>query len=173
MKTKILTLIGLVLCLTMFTFAQDDKMKEDKMMKKDNKMMKNATPEQAVMFLERSAWKALEEKRYDDFAKLFTDDYQGFYPDQVSDKTSEIAAVKQVTFKNVMFSDMKVQFADKDAAIVTSIVKFDIVLPDGKTVTDNVRTTSVWVKRGKNWMTTYHSHFPLMTADKMDKMDKM
>ncbi len=173
MKTKILTLIGLVLCLTMFTFAQDDKMKEDKMMKKDNKMMKNATPEQAVMFMERSAWKALQDKNFDAFDKMMTSDYQGSYPDMTTNKTSELAAVKQVNFSSVMLSDMKVQFADKDAAIVTSTVKFDIGLPDGKTITENDRATSIWVKRGKNWMLIYHSNFPLMSNETMDKMDKM
>lgn len=166
MKTKILTFVGLVLCLAISAFAQNDKMK-------DVKMMKNAAPEQMLMNMEKSAWQMLQDKHFDDFAKMLTDDYQGLYADEKHDKTTEIAGLKQLTFKNVMLSDMKVQFADKDAAIVTSMVKLDAVLPDGKTINSTDRTTTVWVKRGKNWMIIYHSDIPMKAAGGMDKIDKM
>ena len=166
MKTKILTLTGLVLCLAFSVMAQTDRMK-------DEKMTKNAAPEQMLMQMERKAWKALEEKRYDDFANMLTDDYQGIYADERHDKTVELAGLKQLTFKDVVLSDMKVQFADKDAVIVTSIVKGAATLPDGTTINTAGRTTTVWVKRGKNWMIIYHSDFPVKSAGNMDKMDKM
>lgn len=166
MKMKMLTLVGLVLCLAMSPLAQNDKMKDDK-------MMKNAKPEQMLMNLEKSAWQMLQDKRYDDFAKMLTDDYQGLYADEKHDKTKEVGGLKQLTFKNVMLSDMNIQFADKDAAIVTSIVKSDTILPDGKTISYAGRTTTVWAKRGKNWMIIFHSDIPLKTAGSMDKMDKM
>lgn len=136
-------------------------------------MIKNATPEQMLMNLEKSAWQMLQDKRYDDFAKMLTDDYQGLYANEKHDKTMEVAGLKQLTFKNVMLSHIKVQFADKDAAIVTSTVKGDTILPDGKTISNAGQTTTVWVKRGKNWMIIYHSDIPIKAADSMDKMDKM
>lgn len=151
MKTKMVTLIGLVLCLAISAFAQNDK-------------MKNAAPEQMLMNMEKSAWQMLQDKRYDDFAKMLTDDYQGYYVDERHDKTKEITGLKQITFKNVMLSDMKVQFADKGAAIVTSTVKFDAVIPDGTTISGIERTTAVWVKRGKNWMIIFHSDIPTKAA---------
>ncbi len=164
MKTKTLTLVGLILCLAISAFAQNDKMKDDK-------MMKNATPEQMLMSMERSAWQALENKHYDEFAAMLTDDYQGYYSDQTATKATQVAQVRQVTFKNLVLSDMKVQFADKDAAIVTTTVKGDTVTPDGKTMSSTDRTTTVWVKRGNRWMIIYHSDIPMHSGDKMDKMN--
>lgn len=141
MKTKILLFIAFTFMLAISASAQ-----------------KNAAVEKALMEKEQMAWKNLVDKKYDDFAKMFTDDYQGVYDNEVTTKASELSEVKQVTFNSASVTDVKVKMLDANNAIVTSNVKADMTLPDGSKVSDNMRATSVWVKRGKDWLVIYHSH---------------
>ncbi|MBS1792440.1 MAG: nuclear transport factor 2 family protein [Acidobacteria bacterium] len=107
---------------------------------------------------EQMAWKFLVEKKYDDFGKFVTDDYQGVYDYETTTKTSELEEARQSQFKSASVTDVRVKMLDRNTAIVTSNVKFELVTPDGQAVSDNVRATTVWVKRGKDWQFVYHSH---------------
>jgi len=160
MKNKFMLTLAFVLCLAMSAFAQDTMQKDDKMMKKDKKMSKMASMDKAVMDKEQMAWKSLQSKRFDDFAAMLADNYQGVYDDGVHDKNAEVTGLRNVTFSNVMISDMKVTWADKNTAIVTSLVSGDAATPDGKTESLKMRTTSVWTKRGKDWQVVYHTDTP-------------
>ncbi len=150
-----------VLCLAMSAFAQDAMKKDDKMMKSDGKMSKMDSMNNALMDKERMAWKALQDKRIDDFGKMLTDDYQGVSGDMVSDKNKELAEVRQLSFSNVMLSDMKVIWADKNTAVVSALANMTATTPDGKTENYKARTTTVWTKRGKDWMIAYHTDSPI------------
>jgi len=161
MKTKVALVLMFVLCLAMSAFAQDAMKKDDKMMKSDAKMSKTDSMNKALMDKERMAWKAIQDKRIDDFGKMLTDDYQGTSGDMVSDKNKELAEIRQLSFSNVMISDMKVIWADKNTAIVSSLVTTDAATPDGKTEPYKARTTTVWTKRGKDWMIVYHTDSPI------------
>lgn len=110
-----------------------------------------------LMDKERMAWKALQEKRVDDFGKLLADDYRGVSDEGISDKNRELSEVRQINFSNVIISDMNVVWVDKDAAVVSAVVTLDAATPDGKTQTSRARTTSVWTKRGKDWLVIYHT----------------
>lgn len=90
-----------------------------------------------------------------------TEDYKGFYPDQTTTKTSEIALVRQMKFKRVDLSDFKVQMLDKNNAIVTYENDSEITLPDGKDVSARSRQTSIWTKRGGKWQVAYHTDFKI------------
>jgi len=149
-----------VLCLTMSAFAQDAMKKDDKMMKSDAKMSKMDSMNKTLMDKEQMAWKSLQSKRFDDFTAMLADNYQGVYAEGVQDKNAEVTGLRNVTFSNVMISDMKVTWADKNTAIVTSLVSGDAATPDGKTESLKMRTTSVWTKRGKDWQVVYHTDTP-------------
>ncbi len=161
MKTKFTLTLMFVLCLAMSAFAQDAMKKDDKMMKSDGKMSKMDSMNNALMDKERMAWKALQDKRIDDFGKMLTDDYQGVSGDMVSDKNKELAEVRQLSFSNVMLSDMKVIWADKNTAVVSALANMTATTPDGKTENYKARTTTVWTKRGKDWMIVYHTDSPI------------
>lgn len=150
MKVKIILAFAFVLCLALSAFAQDT-------MKKDNKSSTKMTPDQMLMNNEQMAWKAIEEKRWDDFGKMFTDDYQGVYNDGIHNKTQEIEGVKQSGLNGITLSDIKVSWIDKDAAIVTAVVKGNGMGMDGKMADFSSRTSTIWKKSGKNWMVIYHS----------------
>jgi hypothetical protein len=122
---------------------------------------KNAAVEKALADKEQMAWKNLVDKKYDDFAKMFADDYQGFYESGVTTKTSEVAEVKQMTFKSATVTDVKVKMLDANNALVTSNAKAEVLLADGKSVPYNMRATSIWVKRGKEWLVVYHSNISI------------
>ena len=161
MKTKFTLMLMFILCLAMSAFAQDAMKKDDKMMKSDAKMSKMDSMNKALMDQEQMAWKAIQEKRIDDFGKMLTDDYQGTSGDMVSDKNKEVAELKQLSFSNVMISDMKVVWADKKTAVVSALVALNVATPDGKTENYKARTTTVWTKRGKDWMIVYHTDSPI------------
>ena len=150
MKVKVTLALLFVLCLALSAFGQGS-------IKKDDKSSMKMTTDQMLMNNERMAWKALEEKRWDDFARMFTDDYQGVYADAIHDKATEVSGVKQAGLSNISLSDIKVSWIDKDAAIVTSVVKGSGMMPDGKMGDFSSRTTTVWKKSGKDWMVVYHS----------------
>lgn len=150
MKTKIILLLALVLGITTITTAQE-KMSTSK----------PNSDEQALMAMEKAAWQNLVNKKYDDFDKMFADDYQGVYSDGIFSKAGETGAVRKMTFKSADVSDLKVTMLDKNVALVTAIVKSDVVGEDGKEMNDTIRTSSVVVKRNGKWMIVYHSHMPV------------
>ncbi|HEY8561351.1 MAG TPA: nuclear transport factor 2 family protein [Pyrinomonadaceae bacterium] len=144
MKTKILLFIAIASMLVISASAQ-----------------KNAAVEKALTDKEHMAWKNLVDKKYDDFASMFADDYEGVYASAVTTKASEVAAVKEIPFTAATVTDVKVKMLDAGNALVTYNVKADITMPDGKTASENMRATTVWVKRGKNWLVVYHSNISI------------
>ena len=150
MKTKIILLTVLVLSMTTFGLAQD----------KMDKMKPNAD-EQTLMNMEKMAWQDLVNKKYDNFEKIFADDYQGVYGNETTTKMSEMTQLRKMTFKSADVSDTKVKFIDKNVAVVTSTVKSEMVMPDGKEINGNSRTTTIMVKRKGQWMVVYHSDVPM------------
>lgn len=146
MKTKIILLLALVLGITTFTAAQE-KMSS----------MKPNSDEQALMAMEKAAWQNLVNKKYDDFDKMLADDYQGVYSDGIMTKAAETSAVRKMSFKSADVSDVKVTMLDKNVALVTAVVKANMVGEDGKEMNNTSRTSSVAVKRNGKWMIVYHS----------------
>lgn len=160
MKTKLMLTLMFVLCLAMTAFAQDAMKKDDKMSKSDNKMSKMAAMDNTLMDKERMAWKFIQTKKFDDFAAMLADDYAGVFDDGIHNKNTEITGLKQMSFSSPVFQDMKVIWVDKDAAIVTAIVSAEATTPDGKTAPFKSRTSTVWAKRGKDWLIVYHADMP-------------
>lgn len=119
--------------------------------------------EQALMTMEKTAWQNLVNKKYDDFEKMFADDYQGIYGSQTMTKATEMAEIRKMTFKSADVSDIKVSMIEKNVAVITASVKADMVMPDGKQGNDMFRTTSIAVKRNGQWKIVYHSHTPMST----------
>ncbi len=113
--------------------------------------------DQPLINKEQAAWKALEDKRYDDLGNMFAGDYQEVADGELVDKAAALAGIKQATFSNIMLSDTKVTWIDKNTAIVTSIVSATISAPNGMSAPNKMRTTSIWTKRGKDWLVVYHT----------------
>lgn len=149
MKIKITFAFAFVLCLALSAFAQDA-------MKKDGKTTK-MTPDQMLMNNEQTTWKTIQDKRWDDFAKMLADDYHGFYDDGLHDKAAETAGIQLAGINNVTLSDIKVNWLSKDIALVTAVVKGNGMGREGKLENFTSRTSTIWKKSGKNWLIVYHS----------------
>ncbi len=160
MKIKMTLVLAFILCLALSAFAQDE-------MKKDDKMSKKMTPDQMLMNQEQMAWSAIKAKRWEDFGKMLADDYQGVSADGISNKTATLANITKANLTNAELSDIKVAWIDKDAAIVTAIVKVEGANPEGKTETENIRTVSVWRKNGKSWQVVYHTDMEMKPEEMM------
>ncbi len=139
-----------ILCLALSAFAQGT-------MKTDDKMSKKMTTDQMLMNQEQMAWKAIQDKRWDDFGKMLADNYEGMYDDGIHNKSLELTGVKQSGISNVTLSDMRVNWIDKDAAIVTAVVRGEGNSQEGKMSNFSSRTATVWKKSGKNWMIVHHA----------------
>ncbi len=150
MKMKITLALTFILCLALSAFAQDT-------MKTDDKMSKKMTPDQMLMNQEQMAWKAIQDKRWDDFGKMLADNYQGVYQDGVHNRDFELTGIKNAGISNVVLSDMKVSWIDKKVAVVTAVAKGMGNSPEGKMSDFTSRTITVWKKSGKNWMIVHHT----------------
>lgn len=154
MKTQMLLLIAVLLFGVVAVSAQKTA--------DGGKGMKGNANEQAIMEKERMAWDNLKNKKYDDFAKMFADNYQGVYEDGVVSKSQEVDGVKMFDFKNVALTDMKVVFPNADVAIVTYRVVMEGTPSGGsQAVSQNLRASTVWIKRGGHWMVYLHQHMPV------------
>ncbi len=150
MKMKITLTLAIILCQALSAFAQDT-------MKTDDKMSKKMTPDQMLMNQEQMAWKAIQDKRWDDFGKMLADNYQGVYQDGVHNRDFELTGIKNAGISNVALSDMKVSWIDKNVAVVTAVAKGMGNSPEGKMSDFTSRTVTVWKKSGKNWMIVHHT----------------
>jgi len=150
MKMKITLALTFVLCLAMSAFAQDT-------MKTDDKKSMKMTTDQLLMNQEQMAWKAIQDKRWDDFGKMLADNYQGVYEDGIHTRDFELTGIKNSGISNVVLSDMKVNWIDKNVAVVTAVAKGMGNSPEGKMSDFSSRTVTVWKKSGKNWMIVHHT----------------
>jgi len=147
---KITLTLAFILCLALSAFAQDT-------MKTDDKMSKKMTNDQMVMNQEQMAWKAIQDKLWDDCGKMLADNYQGVYQDGVHNRDFELTGIKNAGISNVVLSDMKVSWIDKKVAVVTAVAKGMGNSPEGKMSDFTSRTVTVWKKSGKNWMIVHHT----------------
>ena len=147
---KITLALTFVLCLTLSALAQDT-------MKTDDKMSKKMTNDQMIMNQEQMAWRAIQDKRWDDFGKMLADNYQGVYANEIHDRNTELTGIKNAGISNVALSDMKVNWIDKKLAVVTAVAKGMGNSPEGKMSDFTSRTVTVWKKSGKNWMIVHHT----------------
>jgi ketosteroid isomerase-like protein len=154
MKTKII-LLAMLLCLSMTVAAQNEK--QGAVKSRSNIQNNRMSIEKTLIDGEKTAWKNLVDKKYDDFARMLADDYQGFYDSGAVTKEAELAEIRKTNFKSAEVSGIRVQWVDENTAIVTAAVKSDYVGPDGKEINETARTTSVFAKRGNAWLCVFHS----------------
>jgi ketosteroid isomerase-like protein len=161
MKTKLILFAALLMCMSLTAFAQTER---QVVKSKSNISNNRLTTEQILTAIEETAWNNLVAKKFDEFGKLLADDYQSVYGRARNTKVSELEGIMQTTFKSAVVSDLKVQMIGKDAAIVTALVKAEMLGADGKTTVTDFRTTSVYAKRENAWLLVFHTDEPLADA---------
>lgn len=121
--------------------------------------LKAATPnasaalaEDDLIAKEKQVWDALKRKDYDAFAAFLADDEMEVNSNGIYDKAGTIKGVKEIDLSNAMLSDFKVLKLDKDAAVVTYLLKG----PTPLFTAEGELHSTVWVKRKGKWLAVFH-----------------
>jgi hypothetical protein len=99
---------------------------------------------------EKAVWAALKSKNYDAFAAMLDPNSVEVEPDGVFDKAGSVEGVKKIDFSHFEQSDFRALNIDKDAALVTYLVK----VTGPKPMTE--RHTTIWVNRNNKWVAIFH-----------------
>jgi hypothetical protein len=103
----------------------------------------------------RVLWEAVLHKQMDVLRSSLADDYLDVSDVGVFNKTETLQVIPDLTVKDYSLDKFKVISIDKDSAIVTyeAIQHWTF---KGQTGPTHVRATSVWVKRGDQWLVVFH-----------------
>lgn len=104
---------------------------------------------------EKQTWDAVKTKNADAFGAMLAEDFIYVSDDGVYDKAGTIKGVQGGSTGDAVLSNFKFLPIDADAAAVTYDVAWTGTR-DGKPVTENMRASSAWAKRGGNWVVVYH-----------------
>lgn len=113
---------------------------------------------------EKEAWDAIGKKNYDAFADLLATDYLEINDQSVSDRTTSIGLVKDLTVSDVSYSDWKLLPIDKDSFAITYTVNLKGTYKGQAFPMTAVRASSAWVKRDGKWVAVYHQETDVKKA---------
>jgi hypothetical protein len=99
---------------------------------------------------EKLIYDLLKSKNYDGFEALLDPKSIEVEPTGVYDKAQSVKLIRNFDFSKIETSEFKPMTIDKDAALVTYLVK----IPGPKPVTE--RHTTIWVDRNGKWLALFH-----------------
>ena len=102
---------------------------------------------------ENAIYAALKSKNYDGFAALLAADSIEVEPTGVYDKAGSVKTVSMFDFSKAQLSEFKSVPFDKDAALVTYLVK----LPGAPAE----RHSTIWAERDGKWLAVFHHGTPI------------
>ena len=117
-----------------------------------------STTEPVAVMKEKAVWDALRRKDFDGFASFLASDSVEVEENGVFDKAGSVKGVKGFDFTDAQLSDFKTVDLDKDASIVTYLVK----IPGGNKAGE--RHATLWVNRNGSWLALWHQGTPVMPA---------
>ncbi|HEY1771082.1 MAG TPA: nuclear transport factor 2 family protein [Chthoniobacterales bacterium] len=119
-----------------------------------------AADKDAIIKAEKNVWQSIKAKNYSAFENYLSADFYSVYSDEMNDRAKEVAEVKKLDFKSYKLSRMRVQFIDKDAAIVTYVATY-VATQNGKDASEQTNNASVWHKEGNDWRAVFHTDMPV------------
>ena len=148
------TLAGLsLLAMASLCFGQSDLHKPAKT---KGKAMSQASPDKALIDMEKALWEIVKNKQVDAFRKYFADGYSGVSSDGVKDINQELEGVRNVDLKQYSLADTKVVFPNKDTAVLTYKVTVEGSY-QGQDISGIYYASSVWVNKGGKWLAVLHT----------------
>lgn len=108
------------------------------------------TTEKMLIELEKKTWNIYQDKKVDEYKKLFTPDFRAIYYGTIKSFDENFADVKDITIKNISFSDWKVTFPVKNTAIVT-YKDTATATYKGKDTSGTYVVTTTWVEINGEW----------------------
>lgn len=116
-----------------------------------------AAPDKAALEAkEKAAWQSFKDKKTDEFKKLLSPNFVGVYADGVYTLQKQIDAMSKWDMKSFALSDVNVTMTDADTAIVSCKAKIEGTY-DGKDVSGNYNSGSIWQLTGGEWRAIFHS----------------
>ena len=146
MKTLSFLICAAVLFLTQISSAQD----------KAASSTASSGTEANVINMEKAVWEAWKNKQTEAFKKSMASDYVGVYDEGVKTADKEMADMPKADLQSYSISDTKVTFPDADVAVITYKVAMKGTMA-GKDFSGNYNSSSVWMKKGENWVTILHT----------------
>ena len=122
-----------------------------------------APDKEAIMAKEKAAWQAFKDKNADDFKKVVDKDIRCVYSDKISNLEKELADMKKWDMKSFVISDFDSFSAGPDVIVTTYTVKIEGTV-DGKDVSGNYNSGSVWKKEGNDWLAIFHTNIKAEAA---------
>jgi uncharacterized protein (TIGR02246 family) len=122
---------------------------------------KNSDVEQKLMSMEKQMWEAWKNHDIAPFKQNMTDDVVLVGRDgimQGKDKLADMMTKTPCDVKSYSLEDMKVNWVDKDAALLT--YKVDVDATCGGQKAPSGYDSSLWVKKNGKWLTASHQGSP-------------
>lgn len=119
---------------------------------------KNADVEQKLTAAEKQLWEAWKNKDMGPFKEHLTDDTVMVDPGGVTqgkDKAVDFMTKNPCDVKSYSLGDMKIDWIDKDAALVTYKADADATC-GGQKAPSPVYAASLWVKKNGKWLGAFH-----------------
>ena len=116
-----------------------------------------ASPDKdALITAEKNAWQNIKDKKFDDFKKVFSNDFRGVYGSGINKLDQEMTEVKTVELKSYTLGDIDVVMIDKDTALLSYSVTIE-ASEAGKEASGKMNAASVWKKEGNDWRLAFHT----------------
>lgn len=124
----------------------------------------NAATEDAIKKMEKDLWDAWKNKDMKPFEAMLSEDAKSV--DAMMGAVDKPAMLKSMSdqpcdVKSYAFSDDKISWINKDAAVYTYTATVDATC-GGQKIPDKVYCSSVWAKRGTKWVGVFHQETPAM-----------
>jgi len=127
---------------------------------------KNSDVEQKLTGAEKQLWEAWKNKDMSPFKQNLTDDTVMVDPTgivQGKDKAVDALTKAPCDVKSYSLGDIKVDWIDKDAVLLTYKADSDATCGGQKTP-PSVYAASLWVKKNGKWLGAFHQETPVAPA---------
>ena len=142
---KIIMILMIAIGVSSVAFGQMKKSKDT-----------NNSVETQIIALEKQAWEEWKNGNKKFVEGFVADDAFFVYADGVVNKSQIVEGVGSCDFNSYSLDEFRFQMLDKNSALVSYTAKQDIVC-DGKAAPAEVRSTSVYVKKGGKWLNTFYT----------------
>ena len=115
-----------------------------------------AEQEQLLIDLEKKAWDLYHNRKIDEVRKYYIPEFRAVSAGGVHGLEDSLKAANEMTTKDFSMSDIKVTFPVKDTALLTYKYKSTTTYK-GKTSTDTMVSSTVWVMKDGEWKTALYS----------------
>ncbi len=126
-----------------------------------------SSEDEMLMNMERKMFETIKNKDLKAFGAMLTDDAINVDPMNLSWSKAEIVQyLTPFVLEEYNLKDMKVIWFDKDCAAVFYVFSGKGKIGDQEMPPGDTRVSTIWVKKGDQWLARYHQESPVMPPAK-------